>query len=130
MNLSATKPTPVLESVTLVVQTVELSEEGRSFLHHLFLAFDENQDALLSDAEQSEMFSAAPTRYHSPLPPPPCHPFILRGAPCVNAALCIAPVHLHVCVCVFGGNAFKTHKITRQSVDVCVAVAAPLMMTN
>ena len=43
-------------AVTPVVQTVELSEEGRSFLHHLFLAFDENQDGLLSDAEQSEMF--------------------------------------------------------------------------
>ena len=60
------------------MQTIELSEEGRNFLQHLFLAFDENQDALLSDAEQSEMFSAAPTRYLYPPPtlgfdPPTSH---------------------------------------------------------
>ncbi|KAL3136163.1 hypothetical protein ABBQ32_007179 [Trebouxia sp. C0010 RCD-2024] len=41
-------------------QTIELSEDGRNFLQQLFQAFDENQDKLLSEAEQREMFSAAP----------------------------------------------------------------------
>lgn len=45
------------------MQAVELSGGGKRFLSHLFDAFDTDQDRVLSDAEQGEMFSASPSRY-------------------------------------------------------------------
>lgn len=45
-----------------LMQSVELSSDGKRLLRRLFTTFDENADGLLSEAEQTEMFSASPSR--------------------------------------------------------------------
>lgn len=42
-------------------QSVEVSSDGKRLLRRLFTSFDVNEDGLLSDAEQNEMFSASPS---------------------------------------------------------------------
>ncbi len=44
------------------MQSVEVSSDGKRLLRRLFTSFDVNEDGLLSDAEQTEMFSASPSR--------------------------------------------------------------------
>ncbi len=46
----------------MLIQSVELSSDGKRLLRRLFTSFDVNEDGLLSDAEQTEMFSASPSR--------------------------------------------------------------------
>jgi Ca2+-binding EF-hand superfamily protein len=46
----------------VLTQSVELSSDGKRLLRRLFTSFDVNEDGLLSDAEQTEMFSASPSR--------------------------------------------------------------------
>ena len=52
----------------VLMQSVEVSSDGKRLLRRLFTSFDVNEDGLLSDAEQNEMFSASPSRSAEVLP--------------------------------------------------------------